>query len=226
MIPVERIVRRVQALMNDNDGAVYTPTVVMPYLNMAYDELQEIFEVNQMPVTAETSALIEVPIGTVKINPYPTEPFYPQNLVEVQRVWERLFGSTESYIPVTRLDSLPLYDVSPMSYLGVFSWNGYINFLGAQTAREVKIEYIKTLFDQELIYLGWIPQNGVEPYMYFKTAAFCSMFVGENETRAAALSMESNNALDRELGIGTKSRQQIVTRRRPFQASYRNRGWT
>lgn len=225
MVSVDRIVRRVQSLMNDQIGAVFTNDVVMPYLNMAYDSLQEIFELNNMPVTDASSALIAVPVGTTQIHPFPTEPFYPQDLVEIKMMWERDYGSTDPYTIITKLDNLPLgYDNILTPLLGVYTWNGTINFLGATTPRDVKLDYTKTLFSQELIPGGVIPQNGVEPYLYYRTAAMIAMFIGENETRAAALQMEADRALERELGIGTKPRQQITTRRKPFMASYRGRG--
>ena len=50
------------------------------------------------------------------------------------------------------------------------------------------------------------------------------MFIGENETRAMVLDAQAERAMDRLLGINNKGRQQIMTRHRPFRASWKARG--
>jgi hypothetical protein len=65
--------------------------------------------------------------------------------------------------------------------------------------------------------------NGMS-FLAYKTAALCSMFIGENQTRASILEAKAEQALERLTGINNKGRQQIVTRHRPFRAGWKARG--
>ena len=50
------IVSSVASLMNDTAQTLYTNAAVLPYLNLALDDLQEIFQHNNVPVTNEMTA--------------------------------------------------------------------------------------------------------------------------------------------------------------------------
>src|SRR5258705_3057373 len=81
------ILQKASALLNDQDRATYTDIVLLPYLNISLSELQEIFELNNIPVTSQSSATIAVPTGTSLIG-YLTIPPLPVDLVEIQEEWE------------------------------------------------------------------------------------------------------------------------------------------
>jgi hypothetical protein len=103
-----------------------------------------------------------------------------------------------------------------------------IKLIPADSDLDLKLDYIKSIFSAITIAtvkteLGAKFTN-VMSYLGFKTAALCSMFIGENETRAAALDNEAADAINRSLGIVTKGRQAIASRRRPFRAAYKMRG--
>ena len=226
------VMDRVVSLMNDTAKSVYTYPVQMPYLNMALDELQEEFELNNVPVTNQTSAAIVVPDGTTEILPEVTPPvvgevYYPTNLVEIQAVWERLNGTSDPYILVTLQEFLPhFFDGIVLPQLCYYSWQDQkIKFQPASTDRDVKLDYIKDLFvevtDEDDV-LGVINSQS---YLSYKTAQFCSFFIGENPSRANELKGLAAIALERNLGISSKGRQGMNTRRRPFRSGYKNRGW-
>lgn len=228
-----QVMNRAASLMNDTAKTTYTFTAQLPYLNMAFDELQEYFEWNNIPITNQTtSPAINIPIGTIVINPVhgwpPNDaPNYPHDLVEIQRLWERLAGSTDPFLPMTRREFLPhMLDDIQVDSLTFWIWQDQrIKFVAAQTAREVKIDYIKTLFISELEASSSIGVINARSFLYYRTAALCSQFIGENKTRADDLNNFAIMALDRVMGISTKGRQAITTRRRPFMANYRMRGY-
>src|SRR3982751_5928426 len=94
------VMDRAASLMNDTAKTVFTYAAQLPYLNMAIDELQEYFQLCNIPVTNASSAAVIVPIGTTQINPVtgapPNDaPNYPYDLVEIQGLYERLSGSTD-----------------------------------------------------------------------------------------------------------------------------------
>ena len=224
------------SLMNDTAKTVYTYAAQIPYLNMALDELQEFFQLNNIPVTNQTSVPITVNVGTKFIRPFDGlgsdsgsgDPVYPQDLVEIQGVYERLAGTENPFIPVVKREFLPHpIDDLPTESLQYWIWEDQIiKTVGATTNREVKLDYIKTIFpkvENQAALLGVI---NARSFLYYRTAALCSQFIGENPTRAGELNTFASLALDRVTGIGTKARQSIITRRKPFMAAYKRRSFT
>jgi len=226
------VMDRVAALMNDAAKTSYTYTAQLPYLNMALDELQELFELNNIPVTNQTAAFITVPIGIKAINPeigYPpnTPPNYPRDLVEIQGLYERLGGTVDPFIPMTQREFLPhAIDDLPTQSLTYWIWQDQrIKFIGALADREVKIDYIKTIFPREVVASSSIGIINAKGFLYYRTAALCSMFIGENASRGEELNGLATLSLDRITGISIKGKQAIMTRRRPFMAGYKTRGF-
>lgn len=222
------------SLMNDTGKTQYTYTAQTPYLNMAFDELQEVFELNNIPVTNQTtSPAITVPIGTTMIGPVDgvgstAAPNYPTDLVEIQGLYERLAGAAEPFVPMTQREFLPhAIDDLPTEALQYWIFQDQqIKMIGALTAREVKIDYIKAIFSSDLNSSSVIGVINARSFLYYRTAALCSQFIGENKSRADELNNFAQIALDKVIGIGVKGKQSIMTRRRPFMAAYKRRSFT
>lgn len=221
------------SLMNDTARTVYTYAAQLPYLNMALEELEEHFQLNNIPVTNETNTYITVPIGTTAI--YASDgkgsgpvPNYPSDLVDIQGVYERLSGTTNPFIPVIKREFLPhpLNDV-PTDSLQYWIWeNQTIKLIGATSIRQVKLDYIKSLFPEVTNQAEVIGVINSRSFLQYRTAALCTQFIGENQSRATELNNFAVLALDRVTGIGTKSKQAITTRRKPFMAAYKRRSFT
>jgi hypothetical protein len=214
------VMDRAASLMNDTAKTVYTYTAVLPYLKMALDALDMEFQLNNIPVTNKTGLLLPVAIGQVSIP-------IPGDCVEIQGLYERLFGSSDPFIQMTKKEFLPHYLEQPTDSL--LYWNYEEQLIkfppgGAQTKRQVKIDYIRTLFmnvnDQNT------PINVINTRnaLAFLTASLCARYIGEDTERADSLAAQAGDAIDTVIGIGTKGRQSIATRRRPFRANYRSRG--
>lgn len=215
----------VASLLNDTAQAIYTNTAQLPYLNMALEELQEEFQLNNVPVTNETSGVLIVEEGETDIGG-PTGPSLPGDLVEIQKLSERTNGADNSFIQMSKRDFLPEF-AEITSQLIYWSWqSGHIKLLGANTDIDVKLNYIRNIFPS--VELGQINTNLdvrlSKQYLGYKTAALCAMFIMSDPERATALDSQSINALDRSLGISTKGRQSIITRRRPFRSAYKRQG--
>lgn len=232
------IISAVAALQNDTARTSYTNDACLPYLNLALDELQEIFEENNIPVTNEVSAELTVDPATdtvtngqVIIAFVGTLPLLPSNLIEIQEVWESNDGGN-TWIPMHKKDFIPHnLEELQLSSFGIWAWvDNEIHLPPATTPIILKLDYIKSIFATPITMpnidtdLGVAFKN-IKTYLSYKTAAICSMYIGENETRAQVLNMQADQALERALNIPIKGRQAIVTRRRPFRASYKSRGW-
>lgn len=218
----------VASLQNDTAKDVYTYAACLPYLNIALRTLQENYQQNNVPVTKELSAVLPVDANISEIGFTGTTPTLPPDLIEIQNLWESE-RNLNSWIPVSKRYAIPQYmisDAKTSSFL-IWAWvDQQIKLLPCNRNNDLKIDYIKTIFPA--INTGnlslEIAAVNSQTYLEFKTAALCSFFIGENETRALAQEDQAVGALDRSLGISTKGKQPIPARRRPFRSAYKARG--
>ena len=212
--------------MNDSSQSVYTNTACLPFLNLSLDELQELYELNGIPITNETSAAITIPAGVSRLG-FDTTPALPSDLIEIQQLWESTIGLNQ-WFRVDKREFLPHHDDTTISQFLIWAWkHGRVSLIAANADIDLKIDYIGSLFDTPIL-IGNIsvnlPFTNVKTYLEYKTAALCAMFIAENESRALALDSLAGTALSRTLGIPIKGQQSIITRRKPFRSSYKSRG--
>jgi hypothetical protein len=90
------------------------------------------------------------------------------------------------------------------------------------------MDYIRNLFTPITLTTGLEELyiiNG-QSFLQIRLGGLLAEFIGENQTRADKLNGFADLAVGRATGIGTKGRQAIVTRRRPFRASFKRRTFT
>lgn len=216
----------VAVLMNDPSKTKYTNPKMIPLLNISLQELREVFELNNVPVTdTVTSNPITVPAGYDHIafdnGPNPT---LPDDFVEPKIVWERPSGF-DPYFPMTRRDSLPReWEGNPQNQFIWYTWQAQeLRFLVANQDNDIKIDYIRQIFPPVVDATSPINVVNAATFLEYRTGGLCAEFIGENPTRAASLNSDSLLALDRVVGIGTKGRQAIIIRRRAFRSGYKQR---
>jgi hypothetical protein len=213
-------------LMNDPSKTKYTNTKMIPLLNIALQELREVFEQNNVPVTdTVTGSVINIPAGYdhIAFN-NGSNPSLPTDFVEPKVVWERPEG-IDPFIPMTKLDYLP------RQYSGVennqfiwYTWQSQeIRFLPANQDNDIKLDYIRQIFTPVVDANTGINVINAATFLEYRGGALCAEFIGENKTRADSLTSDAILALDRVVGIGTKGRQNITIRRMPFRAGYKRR---
>lgn len=214
------------ALMNDNAKTVYTYAKQIPYLRMAMNELEEHFELNEIPSTQLTSAVIQVNAGLTEIifNGVGV-PTLPDDMIEPNQLWERNRG-IDPYTPMNRKDYLPHYlEGVPVSQFNVYVWEDQkIKFLPSTQDNDIKIDYIKELFAQLVDENSFINIINARTFLEYRNAGLLAEFVERNITSANALNAYAALAIDRATGIGVKGKQAITTRRRPFRSGYKRRG--
>lgn len=219
MLLVRDILDNSAALLNDRNTALFTYAVQLPYFNIALDELQETMEQNNISFTNSVLSNIRVNAGQTEV-PFSS---MPTDLVEIRSLWERSWGSNENFQLMKRTDFLPPYEQLTTALI-YWTWQDQkIKFIGATSDREVRIQYIAKRIPTILTEITQIDLINAKTFLEYRTAALCAQFVGENSERAAQLNGMAQLALDRFLIINTKGRQPIVTRRRPFMASYKIR---
>ena len=222
-----QIMDKAAALYNDTEKAVLTYGVQLPYLNIALQELQQIFEQNNVPVTSKTSAVLAIDANVDHID-FTTTPAIPSNFIDIERMWESP-RDLNQWVPMWRRNFLPHYlEDAQINQLIYFTFNDQaFQFLPANADNDIKMNYIKSLFSEITDSSGAVTVDIInsELFLAFRIAGLAAEFIGENKTRADSLNGNAEEALERTLGISAKGRQAIVTRRRPFRASYRGRGY-
>ena len=221
------VMDRSAALLNDPAKTDYTYLAQLPYLNMAIDELVELLEESNASPTNQTSVAITLPVGANKITPieHIDAPHYPIDLVEIQEVFERAAGSNEGYLKLNRREFVSEFPIG--NSLMFWAWEDQIikfNPAGTFGPREVQLRYVGKTIAQAANELSVIGAINSRSYLSYKTAALCAQFIGENESRAAVLNAEAERASERMTGISNKGKQQMMTRHRPFRASYKSYG--
>lgn len=220
------------ARLNDIFKTEYTYTIQMPFLNLALLELQEIYEANNVPVTDQTSAIIEVDAsasGIVEIGyapdpPIADTPYLPDDLIEIKVAWQsgRDLNQWTRFSPV---DYLPQWNLTAqIGQFTAYQWaTNKMKLIAANADNDIKLDYIRSLFitvedaDDELNII-----NG-KVFLANRTASLIAHDIEENEKHAADLLVDARNGLDTSLTITTKGRQKIQTRRMPFRAGWKSR---
>jgi hypothetical protein len=212
-----------QAAVYNNDAAksIYTYTVQIPLLNGALQELQERFELNDIPVTATQSTVIPINAGETELAFGGTNPL-PTDLVEPKILWERP-RNTDPYVPMSRVDFLPqqLAGVEINQFIWYVWEDQKIKLLATNQNNDIKMDYVKFLFSTITVSTDTISVINCSSYLQFRTGALIASLLAENPSRAQELNAFAEQALDTALGIGTKGRQAIMTRHRPFRSGYK-----
>jgi hypothetical protein len=222
------IITVVSGLMNDSEQSVYDNTACLPMFNLALDELQEIFELNDIPVTHDTSAAITIKAGINRLG-FDTMPAFPSDLIEIRQLWESTSGLNQ-WTPMDKRDTIPHSWENNTVISSFVIWTlegGRVKLIAANADNDLKIDYIGSLFNTPIVIKDIdvnLPFTNVKTYLEYKTAALCAMFMAENPERATALDSLAGTALTRALGIPIKGMQSIITRRRPFRSSFKRRG--
>ncbi len=214
------------AILNDVAQAVFTDAVQMPYLNMAILDLKRKLERNNVPVTNDTSAVIELPADTDELEIGGTTPCLPSDLIDIRQLWQRWSGTQNPFLPIQRFEYLPHYwDDTETSQIPAWAWyRQKAKFIPANIDLDLKVDYVADIITAVTDVDDEIDVLNALGYLQYQTAGHCALFIGSNETRATANYAMATDALDDILGMSSKSKQAIYTRRRPFMAAYKNRG--
>jgi hypothetical protein len=218
------------SLLNDTARTVYSYASQVPYINIALRELQEYYQLHDIDIAQLTSSVIQVNAGVTEIiynaAGTATNPALPDDMIEPEQVWERA-RDTDPFVPMTRKEYLPhSIDGVTTSQFIYFVWQDQkIIVPEANRNNDIKIDYVKELFAPVTDENSQINVVNAATFLEYRTAALCAEFIERNLPSANALNAYALMAMDRATGISIKGKQSITTRRRPFRAGYKKRGW-
>jgi hypothetical protein len=203
-----------RVILNDPTGAIYQDTPMIALGNKVYKELQNKVSALGINTTKEVSTAIDVPAGTVELI---DSALLPTDLISPIRLYERADGSTlaSDWMEMEEKSWLP--NQSQETRLNYWQWREEgIKFLGATTAREVLVYYLKSLGTISATSSSILILNSTE-WLAQRLAAVAALTLGASPAKAAALDTD----LTKEGGIWddlraslVKKKQNIPVRRR------------
>lgn len=192
--------------LNDAAAAIYTDVKLLPHAKAAYGFLETELEKHNISCKSQVTDSIIVNIGD-KLLQLPSDFMWPIKMEE------RLFGSSDLFIPMVNRMWVPSINVTDKLIYWV--WNlDEIQFLGANTTREVKLYYLKrfpAIQDADNFVYGKADQ-----YMSAKIAALAHLFLSQNETLANECNKLAEENLAEIVGIFVKKTQAMPVRRKPY----------
>lgn len=221
MLNAGDIFNDVRSHLNDTAGASYDNDVILPYLNIAVDELQQELERHNVGLTNAVESDIDVAAGQTELSGLDL----PEGLVEIEGVYERISGGGNEYQRMERVNFLPAIDDDDLTqYLQWFTWNDQkIQFVGSTSDEQLRIEFIKRRIPKIVNAATVIDIIGARSVLSYRTGGIIAQEVMENESRAEVLNGNALDRLNTLLAINLKGKQAINVRRRPFRAGFKFR---
>jgi len=194
------IMDRSAALLSDPNKITFTYTLQLPFLTIAWDELQEELVANGIvDVEEKTSTAIAVNANVIELTSPPTDLLFPLKL------WERAPGEIDE--DWVEMQEAAVDPADPkIEILEVWYWEeNIIKFRGSTANREIKIHYQKELASISGENTA-IPVTNAKSFLSHRTAALVAETRG-NKVRAGALHARGDYFLARIMSTKVKDMQ-------------------
>lgn len=194
-------------LLNDPAQSTWTNTVLLPCLTKAGEELEQHFEVNEIPIQKQVSIVIEVTTADTELAQLPTD------MVEPIHLWERTDDSTEDWIKVREVEFI---DMNMNDTNQIVQWayrNGKIYINSPTTDREVKLDYVRSMTALDSTG-ATVEVQQAKNFLAARTAQIAAANIGNNPSKAASLEEDVTTCLDRLIRRMLKNKQGVGGARR------------
>jgi hypothetical protein len=210
MALISSVYTEARVLLSDTAASLFTDATLLPFVKMAYSDLQRKFQLYDVAVNKEITASINVPANTVILPSTPADLLYPILLEE------RQVGGVETDYKEMDENDWELDGIAQQPELQVWAWReNEIKLRGATLAREVRLKYVKTLADiiDGTTVVGIIDASD---FLAARSAAIAAESVGQNSDKAGTINQAAMAILDDLIGIGVLKNQSQPRRRLPF----------
>lgn len=214
------IFNRARSSLNDRAGDLYTNDTLLPFLNNAWEELQTDLQAHGLPATTQTTQVLTIPPGTLKLDGIST-PNLPANIIEPLDVYERTPGATK-WNP---MEEIPygLYRGELQSRLNSWRWEeDGLQFIGSFNPVEILIRYTRS-FDELVGENSPITLPGAKLFFIYRTAAEAARDIGQNMTRADKLDFKAEWEKSKYIATRVNGLQGQPVRKRGFAYPPRSR---
>jgi hypothetical protein len=199
-----------QSILNDKAGDYWTFDLLLPFLQLAFADLTSELELNEAPITRETTVILTIPANT-QVIAFGTMPSLPEEFNLPLSLEERLAGQDNTdWLPMNEVQDVP--DDIPTELLRYWWYDGeQINFLGSTVDEDIKLKFqanlhVPTTQDE------YISVRGISNYLSAQTAFYASASIGNDYTMKVAQSYASTY-LERFIRLLTKNKQGLPIRK-------------
>jgi len=208
----QNIYDRTRVILNDTvtlGGSLYKDDVLLPFVQMANDELSDELVSHGISLQKEVDMLIPVAANAKEL-------LLPDDLIVPIALFERDQNDTNDYdfSPMDRRSFNP--NDNQQTTLRFWDWrNQKINFIGATIPREVRLRYIRTLasiVDEN----SPLETTGSLNFLSYKTASLAAAGPGGNNVESDRLGGIALKHLWKLLNINVKNNQSTRGRRKGF----------
>ena len=205
-VPAGEILQYARIYLNDSPGNQWNDEVLLPYLRLAWDELQIELQIRDIQVVDEVTADTVVGKDITELPP-------PADLITPFFISEKSIDEpVTSYMRMRQRSWEGNRDSGDI--LGNWTWrNGLFHFPSHNTDRAIQIGYLKSLIDiadeNQIIALA-----NCRIVLSKRTAALAARYGNSNPSRADILDVESAYAMEKLTGIQIKTKQSTMGRRR------------
>jgi hypothetical protein len=202
------VMDRARAVLNDTAKDLYTNEVLLPYLQIANDDLSDELVDNGGTVQREVSLDLPLIIGG-------TSPVLPADFIVPIEVFEKDLGQDNSYFRLMRqTDFLP--NITAGTELGVWAWREQnIVTTGSKIDKMLRVRYYRLIvsIDGEN---SPIELTHALNYLAYHSAALAAEHIGQNRPKAIDLESQAIQKLNKLLKKEVKQNQSRPVRRKPF----------
>lgn len=211
------VLLQASGLLNDAAQTSFTNAVLLPYLKIAFDELQIALDGYQLPFVNKAAAAVTV-LATATTMTAPTDMVRPTNL------WERLLGSTipEDYVEMNELNWDP--KITPVREKNFWAWIGNAFFFPPSTTdRQILLEYVATLIDPAIPGADSVQLQRIHVFLQYRVAGLAAKYIMQDDQRATGLDGDAFKSLDAVLRAAVRSNQSKPAKRKPFRHAWNQR---
>lgn len=225
MATLQDICTTVPALLDDANQTVFTPSFILPYVNVAQRTVLTKLRSAGVSEVRVRSSVITVPIGTTMLS-YTSTPALPSDLMWPDELWEaKQGGNQEDFYRIVGPITLP--NQAQSTTLGFWDWfDRELRFIGATVARDIKIDYWSTQSDFA------VPANATDALLLQDAVNVISLLcckaisVARGAYQAAQLfEAQALEELDQVINTQLKMQQQQPDRRQPYRGRGRYQGY-
>lgn len=195
--------------LNDPSQLVYTSTVLLPFVNMALEELEEELDVYEVAPLKNESITITVAQGDTVLTQMPTD------YIEAVALFERSQGSSDDWMEVRETNWI---DVNLDESDRILNWaprGGQIRITPPVSAREVQLKYLKGLTEATSVGVT-LDIVGSLRFLGLVTARNAARDAGNSKSKADSYADDIRKAKDSLVRRLSNEGQGIGVRRRPY----------
>lgn len=195
--------------LNDSSQLVYTSAILLPFVNMALEELEEELQVYNVDPLRVESITILVAIGDTVLTQMPTD------YIEAVALYERLQGSSDAWMPVRETDWVDVNLTESETILNWASRGGQIRITPPIGDREVQLKYLKGLTEATSTGTA-LDIAGSLRFLGLVTARNAARDLGNSINKANSYEPDIQRAKDRLVRRLENEQQALGVRRRPY----------